>query len=64
MNSLTKIEILLLYVNRVAILKKFIRTEYKNVIMEDTDIFKHIIELEILEKVMGFNDESKEEEQE
>ena len=61
MKSLTKEEILSMYVDKVASLKRFIRTEYKNVIMEDTDIFKDITELEILERVMGFDDLSLEE---
>ena len=59
MKSLTKDEILSLYVDKVSELKKFIRLGYMN---EDTDIFKDITELEILETVMGYNNELKEEE--
>lgn len=65
MNSLTKIEVLSLYVNKVQVLKEIISSKsekhcnncYENSEDENTSILLEIKEIDVLEKVMGFNNE-------
>lgn len=62
MKNLTKDEIYSLYVDKVQKLKDFIKSPDSHVMFEDSDIFKDITELDVLETVMGYNNELKEEE--
>jgi|TARA_R110002074_G_scaffold146644_1_gene296289 hypothetical protein len=70
MKNLSKDEILSLYVNKVQVLKEIISSKsnkhcnecYENSEDENTSILLEIKEIDVLEKVMGYNNELKEEE--
>ena len=70
MKNLSKDEILSLYVNKVQVLKEIISSKsdkhcnecYENSEDENTFILLEIKEIDVLEKVMGYNNELKEEE--
>lgn len=70
MKNLSKDEILSLYVNKVQVLKEIISSKsnkhcnecYENSEDENTSILLEIKEIDVLEKVMGYNNELKDEE--